>query len=106
VILRRLLLIALVLLAASCLPGCATPQVICDVRDYQSPVLIPSRGEVRLTWEYRQDLPQGRYGYAVCDVQGKNCHLQLRAPAPAWTDVCGLHTYFHELLHAFGGRHE
>jgi hypothetical protein len=105
VILRRLLLLAQFLFCLS-LVACATPQVICDVRDYQSPVLIPSRGEVRLTWEYRQDLPQGRYGYAVCDAGGLNCHVQLKAPAPAWQDVCGLHTYFHELLHALGGRHE
>jgi hypothetical protein len=103
VILRRALLLAQFLFCLS-LVACATPQVLCDVRDYQSPVLIPSRGEVRLTWEYRQDLPQGRYGYAVCDVQGKNCHLQIKRVA-GWNQVCEAYDFYHEVLHGLGAQH-
>lgn len=103
---RRLLLICLVLAAASFLPGCATPDVICDVRAYKAPVSIPSTGSVLLTWEYVYGLREGRYGYATCDRQGMNCHLQLKAPAPAWTDVCGVYTFAHEALHGLGAQHE
>jgi hypothetical protein len=101
---RRILLVALVLAAASQLPGCATPDVICDVRqDYHS-TAIPPKGEVRVTWEVKA-LPANRYGYATCDRAGKNCHIQL-ADLPDFNNVCRLADFGHELAHAMGAQHQ
>jgi hypothetical protein len=105
VILRRLLLILLVCLSASQIPGCATPAQICDVRqDYRHTAAIPARGDVRVTWERTSAKPSGHYGLTVCDAQGKNCHIQLYQ-APDYNNVCAVHDFGHEMLHAMGANH-
>jgi hypothetical protein len=104
---RRALLLLLVCLSASQIPGCATTEAqrICDVQTYSAPVVIPDKGSVHLTWEYRQDLREGRYGLATCDRQGKHCHLTIRR-VPGWNQVCEGYDFYHEVLHALGAAHE
>lgn len=102
--LRRALLILGVLGALAALMGCATPAQLCDVKqDYHS-TAIPSRGEVRVTWEVKA-LPANRYGYATCDKTGTQCHIEI-TNRPNYSDVCRVHDFGHEMLHAMGGRHQ
>jgi hypothetical protein len=98
---RRALLLLLVCLSASQIPGCATPAQICDVKSYHT-TPIAMRGEVRVTWEVKP-MPPGRYGFATCDRSGKNCHLELSQIE--FGNVCGLMTFGHEMLHAMGANH-
>jgi hypothetical protein len=102
--LRRLLLALGVIVSALQIPGCATPAQVCDVRqDYRSSA-IPTKGEVRVTWEVKS-LPAGTYGYATCDSSRQNCHIQV-TNRPDYNDVCRVHDFGHELLHALGGSHQ
>jgi hypothetical protein len=101
--LRRALVLLMVEGALANLAGCATPAEVCDVRqDYRSSA-IPTKGEVRVTWEVKP-LPAGTYGYATCDRTGKNCHIEMTSK-PDYNDVCRLADFSHEMLHAMGVGH-
>lgn len=101
--LRRSLLIALVLATLLAGFGCATPDVICNVRQDYVTSPIPPKGKVTVTWEVADT--GSRYGYATCDRSGKNCHIQVTS-RPDYNDVCRVHDFGHELLHSMRVEHQ
>jgi hypothetical protein len=101
-ILRRFLLLLLVCLSASQIPGCATPAQICDVKHYTTGP-IPVRGEVVVSWRLTH-LKEGLYEWTVCDRSGKSCHIDV-TNRPDYNAVCRLADLGHGVLHAAGVPH-
>lgn len=106
-ILRRLLLASLVLYCAS-LIGCATPDVMCQMKtQYGAEVAMAKTGNVRLAWRFEAEQKPGFYGVADC-TKGDDplCLLRLKGSPPKFDDVCGLARLGHEVAHALGAMHD
>ena len=89
---RRLLLLALVLLAVLALQGCAA---------YEARQPMAQRGTVLVTWEIAPDrVPGDACGFAQEIATGH--YLITFRRAYDFNNVC----WPHEFNHAFGGRHE
>jgi hypothetical protein len=109
--LRRALGIAL-LACVGALAGCATPEIICDMKTDYTHVTPPARtGKVSLSWSFvpDQELPckSNSYGCTECfdTVSGRVCDVRLKRSA-GFQDVCGLAKQMHELNHVLGMTHE
>jgi hypothetical protein len=86
--------------------ACATPGVMCDVRDnYAKQTPIAPEGKVTIVW--RQQQVAGQHGDIKCfdTVNGLVCDMRIRQ-APRLGDVCGQSTFGHEILHAMGALHD
>ena len=109
--LRRALTAALAAVAVG-LAGCATPEVLCDMKiDYHHVTPPAKSGRVSLTWTFvpDQELPckANSYGCTECfdTVAGRVCDVRLKRTA-GFQDVCGLAKQMHELNHVLGMTHE
>lgn len=103
--LRRLLVSSLVLACAANL-GCASPGVMCDMKDnYDSETEVPASGTVLLHWEPYQEgkCESHTYGCATCFYG--NCTFYLKKRPPSFSDVCQLARFAHEELHGMGKEH-
>lgn len=110
---RRALLLALVLIPAIALTlaGCATADVVCDMRtDFAIEAPEAQEGRVTIRWEYGQDayLPAGVYGTTECFGLGdaRFCLIRMRGSAASYRNVCGIARLRHEEKHAMGATHE
>jgi hypothetical protein len=107
--LRRAFTCSLVLLCASWLPSCATPDLICNMKidyagDAQHSSVAP-QGNVRLAWRFNAEQRAGFYGNADC-MKGDDplCVVRLKGAPPKFSDVCGLARLGHEVAHAMAER--
>lgn len=115
---RRVLLVALVLAAATAfLGGCAamtTPDMVCDIRtDYHIDVPEADEGLVLIKWMYYRDayLEPGQFGETQCippatEHDYRFCIIQMRGGPASYRNVCGLARVHHEEKHAEGAHHE
>ena len=110
--LRRALVAALAV-SAAVLAGCATPDVMCNMKIDYAHVTPPARaGKVSLSWNF---VPDGEpmpckatsYGCTECfdTIAGRVCDVHLKRSA-GFDDVCGLAKQMHELNHVLGMMHE
>jgi hypothetical protein len=103
--LRRAFTCSLVLLCASNLPSCATPDIICNMKiDYAGDTQhgdVAPQGNVRLAWRFNAEQRNGSYGNADC-TRGDDplCIVRLKDAPPKFSDVCGLARLGHEVAHA------
>lgn len=104
-LLRRLLVTAFLLLCASHLPGCASPGVMCAMKDhYDFETKIPDHGVALMEWDHdASKCRRDQVGCASCEFG--NCKLHLMGDVP-FSDICGLANLGHEIGHALGKQHE
>ena len=103
---RRVILVIPVLICLLLiLPGCASPGVMCNLKDrYELDTKIPDSGMVLLAWDHDvSKCSQGQAGCTTCFHD--NCRMHLMRDVP-WSDVCGLANLGHEFEHGLGKRHE
>lgn len=109
---RRILLASLVAPCALAvvLNGCATPDLVCDMKaDYSAETLAAMQGKVLIRWEYNQGalLPPNVNGTTQCfPGDPKFCLIRMRGNPASFHDVCGMAKEVHELHHAFGANHK
>lgn len=101
---RRILLVALVLLALIPLLGCATVDVQCGMRaDYADASPVAPAGRVELAWAYQQGFPDNRYGEAI--VSDRVVVIRMAGEPPTHNDICAMARLGHEVAHGMKGRH-
>lgn len=104
---RRLVVLTLVAVAVSwVLQGCATPDVICNMRaNYQRPAAIPSHGSVTIHFAFGQVFAGQQYGSTFCGTEA--CFLSLK-DTPHVNQPCTLARLGHEVVEAIakGRAHE
>lgn len=110
---RRRILVALPVLitgAAVLLNGCATADVVCDMKaDYAAETLAAMQGKVLIRWEYNQDayLPPNVNGTTECfPGDPRFCLIRMRGNPASFHDICGMAKEVHELHHAFKAQHK